>query len=79
MTFAVVIASNSDSMRLNLGVNFSFVALSTEELWVRKDKMPDLYIVHGFWPESEKFDSSKQGYHMKGHLKRNRMTKNSAS
>ena len=38
-----------------------------------------LYIVHGFWPKSEKFDFGKKGYHMKGHLKRNTMTQISAS
>ena len=32
-----------------------------------------LTIVHGFWPESENFDSGKKGYHQKVHLKRNRM------
>ena len=32
-----------------------------------------LPIVRGFRPESENFDSSKKGYHLKGHLKRSRM------
>ena len=32
-----------------------------------------LAIVHGFWPESEHFDSGKKVYHLKGHLKRSRM------
>ena len=36
-------------------------------------------VVHGFWPKSENFDFGKKGYHMKGHLKRNRMTQISAS
>ena len=31
-----------------------------------------IIIVHGFRPESEKFRSSKKGYHRKGHLKRSK-------
>ena len=38
-----------------------------------------LYIVHGFWPKSKIFDFFKKGYHMKGHLKKNRMAQTSAS
>ena len=38
-----------------------------------------LYIVRGFWPKPENFDFGQKGYHMKGHLKRNRMTQISAS
>ena len=38
-----------------------------------------LYIVHGFWPEIENFDFCQKGYHMKGHLKRNRVVLISAS
>ena len=38
-----------------------------------------VFIVHGFWPESENFDLGQKGYHMKGHHKRNRMTQISAS
>ena len=33
----------------------------------------DLIKIHGFWPEFENFDFGQKGYHMKGHLKRNRM------
>ena len=35
-----------------------------------------LIIVHGFWL---KIDFGQKAYHMKGHLKRNRMTQISAS
>ena len=35
-------------------------------------------IVHGFWPESENFDSGKKEYHQIGYLKRSRMTQISA-
>ena len=35
--------------------------------------------VHGFWPKSENFDFGQKGYHMKGHLKRNRLAQISAS
>ena len=38
-----------------------------------------LIIVHGFWPKSENFDFGQKGYHMKDHLKRNRMAQISAS
>ena len=38
-----------------------------------------LTIVHGFRPESENFNFGQKGYHMKGHLKRNRMVQISAS
>ena len=53
------------------GTNFSFVAPSSEELWLRKEIWSKrLTIVHGFWPESENFNFGKKGYHRKGHLKR---------
>ena len=32
-----------------------------------------VFIVHGFWPKSEKFDFGKKGFHRKEHLKRSRM------
>ena len=35
--------------------------------------------VHGFWPESENFDFGQKGYHIKEHLKRNRIVQISAS
>ena len=37
------------------------------------------FIVHGFWPESENFDFGKKGYHLKEHLKRDRIAQISAS
>ena len=39
------------------------------------DQNHGLYIVHGFWPETEDFDF---GYHWKGHLKRSRTVQISA-
>ena len=56
------------------GANFSSVAPSSEELWVRKEILSKrLTIVQGFRPKSEKFDFGKTAYHRKGHLKRSRM------
>ena len=34
--------------------------------------------VHGFWPESKKFDSGKKGHHRKEHLKESIITQISA-
>ena len=36
-------------------------------------------MVHGFCPKTENFDFGQKGYHMKGHLKRNRMAQISDS
>ena len=56
--------------------DFSFVAPSSEELWVRKDiqsKPWTIIIVHGFQQEIENFDFGKKSNHAKAHLKARRM------
>ena len=61
--------------------SFSKPYTCRSKLWPRKeiDRNALLYIVHGFCPESEKFDSGEKRYHRKGDLKRSRMAQISAS
>ena len=63
---------------LDFSFHFLWGRISFSQLF-GTPKIKPWTIVHGFWPETEKFDfSPKKGYHMKGHLKRSRMAQISA-
>ena len=58
-------------------ISASYIALSSEEVRVRKES--DQNALLGFRPKTDGDDFGKQGYRRKELLKRSRMVQNSAS